>query len=114
MAPDGHRYGRISIVGGGTFEVQFPQAFGNIDICASSRTGPGYHDEDWEFGRDYPPVFVQWNTRRNLEECLLFASRGRLDLASLITHRVSLDEAPFACEKLVSSPDQILGVVINP
>jgi len=114
LAPDGHHYGRISIVGGGTFEAQFPQSFGNVDVCASSRPGPGYHDEAWESGADYPAVFVQWTTRRNMEECLLFAARGRLDFDSLITHRVALDEAPAACEELIASPGNAIGVILNP
>jgi NADPH:quinone reductase len=114
LAPDGHHYGRIVIVGGGKFEAQFPQKFGNIDVCASSRPGPGYHDEAWEFGRDYPPVFVQWTTRRNMEECLLFAARGRLNFKSLITQRVALEEAPAACEELIAHPERALGVILNP
>jgi threonine dehydrogenase-like Zn-dependent dehydrogenase len=114
LAPDGHRYGRISIVGGGEFRADFPQQFGNIDICASSRPGPGYHDEAWEFGRDYPPVFVEWTTRRNMEECLLFAARGRLDLGALVTHRFPLAEAPAACEELIAHPERALGVVLRP
>jgi len=113
-APDGHAYGCIVIVGGARFEAQFPVNFGNIDVRASSRPGPGYHDEAWEFGRDYPPVFVQWTTRRNMEECLLFAERGRLDYEALITHRVPLDEAPAACEELIAHPDRALGVILNP
>jgi threonine dehydrogenase-like Zn-dependent dehydrogenase len=114
LAPDGHHYGRISIVGGGTFEAQFPQSFGNVDVCASSRPGPGYHDEPWEFGRDYPPVFVQWSTRRNMEECLLFAARKRLDFGSLVTQRVALEEAPAACDELVAHPERAMGVILNP
>ncbi len=114
LAPDGHRYGRISIVGGGEFRVSFPQHFGNIDVCASSRPGPGYHDEEWEHGRDYPPVFVQWSTRRNMEECLLFAARGRLDFASLVTRRAPLEDAADACEELIAHPERALGVILAP
>jgi threonine dehydrogenase-like Zn-dependent dehydrogenase len=113
-APDGHRYGCIVIVGGAKFTAEFPTAFGNIDVRASSRPGPGYHDEAWEFGRDYPPVFVPWTTRRNLEECLEFAAAGRLNFPALITHRMPLDNAPEGCEELIRNPDRTLGVIFNP
>ena len=81
---------------------------------ASSRPGPGYHDEAWEFGRDYPPVFIHWTTRRNLEECLLFAAKKRLDYSALITHRMPLGDAPAGCEELIQHPDKAMGVILNP
>jgi len=113
-APDGHQYGTIVIVGGARFEAQFPTPFGNIDVRASSRPGPGYHDEAWEVGRDYPPALVEWHTRRNLEECLLFAARKRLNYEALITHRLPLEQAPEGCEELIHHPDRALGVILNP
>lgn len=113
-APDGHQFGTITIVGGSAFEARFPTPFGNIDVRASSRPGPGYHDEAWEFGRDYPPVFVQWSTKRNLEECLLFAAKKRLNYNALVTHRMPLDDAPAGCEELIQHPDKAMGVILNP
>jgi threonine dehydrogenase-like Zn-dependent dehydrogenase len=113
-APDGHRMGVIVIVGGARFESSWPVPFGNVDVRASSRPGPGYHDEEWEHGRDYPPVFVEWTTRRNLEEVLRAASEGTLAFAPLITHRAPLREAPAMCEELIEHPDRALGVILNP
>ncbi len=113
-APDGHKYGCITIVGGATFEAEFPTRFGNIDIRPSSRPGPGYHDKAWEHGADYPPVFVEWTTRRNIEECLRAEAEGKLDLESLITHRFPLERGPEACDLLVNHPDRAFGVILNP
>lgn len=113
-APDSHKMGVISIVGGARFTAEFPVGFGNVDVRASSRTGPGYHDEAWERGRDYPRVFVEWDTRRNMELLLEFIAQGRIDVSSLVTHRVSLEEAPAACEELIEHPEKALGVVIRP
>ena len=73
-----------------------------------------YHDEEWEHGADYPPVFMQWTTRRNLEECLRFMDTGHLKVSPLITHRVALDDAPEACEELIRNPNAALGVVFLP
>jgi threonine dehydrogenase-like Zn-dependent dehydrogenase len=113
LAPDTHHYGVVTIVGGAHFESSFTTRFGNVDIRTSSRPGPGYHDEAWEHGAEYAPVFVQWTTRRNIEECLRSAAEGRLDLASLITHRFPLDRGPEACDMLVERPQEALGVILN-
>jgi threonine dehydrogenase-like Zn-dependent dehydrogenase len=114
VAPDTHQMGRIVIVGGCTIQHQFAAALGNLDVRSAARTGPGYHDDPWEHGADYPSVFVPWNTQRNLEECLRFMEEGRIDVGPLITHQVPLGDAPAACDKLVTAPGEALGVVIEP
>lgn len=114
QAPDTHKMGRIVIVGGARIDHTFAAALGNLDVRSSARPGPGYHDEAWEHGADYPPVFVQWTTRRNMEECLRFMESGGLLAEPLITHRVSLDQAPDACEALIQTPNEALGVIVNP
>ncbi|MFH0911759.1 MAG: zinc-binding alcohol dehydrogenase [Planctomycetota bacterium] len=114
LAPDGHNMGVITIVGGAQFTGLFPVPFGNIDVRASSRPGPGYHDKEWERGRDYPPVFVEWNTRRNMEECLRFAAEGALKLEPLITHRLPLEKAAQGYQELIDNPNKTLGVILNP
>ncbi|MDP6380465.1 MAG: zinc-binding alcohol dehydrogenase [Phycisphaerae bacterium] len=115
VAPDGHKMGRIVIVGGSTFHAAgWPVAMGNMDIRPSARPGPGYHDVEWEHGRDYPPVFVQWTTRRNLEEVLVMASLGRLDFKGLITHRLPLEDFGQGAEALISTPNEALGVMLIP
>ena len=113
-APDTHQMGRIVIVGGARIDHTFAASLGNLDVRSAARTGPGYHDEAWELGEDYPPVFVQWDTRRNMETCLDFIDRGLLSVEPLITHRVPLTQAPEACEALIETPNAALGVVILP
>ncbi|MBI3944623.1 MAG: zinc-binding alcohol dehydrogenase [Armatimonadetes bacterium] len=114
LSPDTHRMGRVVIVGGATVQTPFAAAIGNVDLHSAARTGPGYHDDAWEHGDEYPAVFLPWNTRRNLEECLRFIREGRLLVEPIITHRVSLDEAPAACDALVERPNEALGVVVQP
>ena len=113
-SPDTHIMGRVVIVGGARIEHGFAASLGNLDVRSAARTGPGYHDEAWEHGADYPPVFIQWTTRRNLEECLFFMASGGLQVGPLITHRVALDDAPEACEALIQRPNEALGVVLVP
>lgn len=115
LTPDGHRMGRLVIVGGANFQATgWPVAMGNMDIRPSSRPGPGYHDEAWERGQDYPPVFVQWTTRRNMEETLRLAAAGRLKLEMLVTHRLPLEDFAQGAEALVSTPDRALAVILEP
>ncbi|MFA4015885.1 MAG: hypothetical protein RUDDFDWM_000984 [Candidatus Fervidibacterota bacterium] len=113
-APDTHKMGRIVVVGGCSASLNFPVPFGNMDIRASSRTGPGYHDEAWERGANYPPVFIRWDTRSNMKLIIKLIADGRLNVRRLITHEFPLDEAERACELLIEHPDQALGVVLKP
>ena len=65
---DGHPMGTMVVVGNPTFEYRNHEAgMTNIDIRRASRVGPGYHDDAWERGADYPPVFMRWTARTNLE-----------------------------------------------
>jgi len=115
LSPDGHPMGRMVIVGGAQFQTRnWPVAVGNMDIRPSSRPGPGYHDKEWEHGRDYPPVFVEWHTKRNLEEVLRFVVEGRLKVDMLVTHRLALEDFAEGAEALVSAPDTALGVILQP
>ena len=112
-APDTHKVGRIVIVGGASITHGFAAGLGNIDVISAARTGPGYHDEAYEHGADYPPVFVPWPTRRNLELVLRFMSEGRLKVKPLITDIVPIEHAAEACEKLIQTPGEALGVVFS-
>lgn len=113
-APDTHKMGKIIIVGGASLNLDFPIFLGNINIYSSSRTGPGYHDIEWEYGQDYPPVFVQWNTKRNIEEILILIKEKRLNVKSLITDIFPLTEISQAVEKIINFPDKTLGVILRP
>jgi len=114
QTPDGHRMGRIVIVGGAVVSHLFAAGLGNVDVRSAARTGPGYHDDEYEHGRDYPRVFVEWTTRRNLEECLRAIGDGRLKVEPLITHRLALGEIGRAVDLLVEEPGKALGVVLQP
>jgi len=114
QAPDTHRWGRIVCVGGATATLGLASSLGNVDIRSSARTGPGYHDEPWEHGDEYPDVIVKWHTRRNLEECLRAIAEGSLRVKPLISDVFPLDEAPAACEKIVSEPSETLAVILKP
>ncbi|MEW6751763.1 MAG: zinc-binding alcohol dehydrogenase [Candidatus Latescibacterota bacterium] len=114
QAPDTHRMGRIVIVGGAHVSHGFAAALGNVDVRSAARTGPGYHDEAWEHGAEYPRAFVEWTTQRNLAECLRAVAAGRLQVEPLITHRIRLENVAEAVDVLVQEPDKALGVILTP
>ena len=112
-APDTHKFGRIVIVGGANITHGFAAGLGNVDVISAARTGPGYHDEDYEHGADYPPVFVPWPTQRNLELSLRLISEGKVQVRPVITDMIPIDQAPEGCEKLIQTPNEALGVVFT-
>ena len=114
QAPDTHKMGRIVLVGGARVTHGFGAALGNVDVRSAARTGPGYHDEDYERGRDYPRVFVEWPTQRNLAECLRAMAAGKLQVESLYSHQFKLDQTAAAVDALVDNPAEALGVLFKP
>ena len=112
--PDGHHMGRITIVGGAEINHGFGAGLGNVDIRSAARTGPGYHDENYEQGNNYPKVFVEWDTKRNMSECLNSIQSGSLRVSHLYTHSFALDNFDQAVDVLVEKPSEALGVIVNP
>lgn len=114
LTPDGHQEGRIVAVGGLITTTQWAAAMGNLDVRSAARTGPGYHDDDWEHGRSvYPTSWVRWTTRTNLQLGFRLAAEGRLQLEPLITQRYSLDEVDTAVQQLLDHPNDAMGCVLT-
>ena len=115
LSPDTHLMGRICLVGGLTTQCSWGAGLGNLDLRSCARTGPGYHDERWERGlTEYPPVFMRWTTRSNMELALRYMAEGRLDVDVLTTHRIPLDRIDEAVTAHVGHPDQTLGTILLP
>ncbi len=111
VAPDGHPMGTMVVVGGAEFP--FTRTLTNMDIRRSSRTGPGYHDPEWERGTGYGDVFVRWNTRNNLELCLRLVAEGKIAVDLMTTHRVPFAEIEDRTPEITQDPDSILGMVFQ-
>jgi threonine dehydrogenase-like Zn-dependent dehydrogenase len=111
LSPDWHPMGVIVFVGGAGFN--FTGSLTNIDYRRASRTGPGYHDEAWEFGTAYPPVFMRWTTETNLQLCLRLIAEGKLKVDPLTTHTIPLEKVDEEISKALDDPDCMLGVVFT-
>ena len=63
-----------------------------LSFQVSCSYGPGRYDESYEQrGHDYPIGYVRWTEKRNFETILNAISTGQLDVKSLITERVPLE-----------------------
>ncbi len=108
---DTHPMGRIVVVGGARF--LYTSTLTNVDVRRASRTGAGYHDEAWEVGGDYPPVFVRWTSRGNVQLCMRLIATGRLHVDCLTTHTIPLEDVDAGVSAIIDEPDKILGVVFE-
>ena len=113
QSADGHIVGRIVSIGACRLDLMGGARMGNLDIRFASRTGPGYHDPEYELGADYPKGFVPFTTQRNLRELVRLMDEKRLNVAPLTTHRVPLEKYPDMAELLINQPDKALGVVLE-
>ena len=86
-----------------------------LTFRVSRSYGPGRYDAAYEQkGRDYPIGHVRWTETRNMDAFLQFVADRKLDLASLITHRFSLDEASRAYDLILGrTPEPFLGVLLT-
>lgn len=86
--------GRIVLVGVIGLDLRRDDFFKKeLTFQVSAAYGPGRYDESYEEkGNDYPIGFVRWTEKRNFEAVLSAIAHGQLDVNSLITERVKLDD----------------------
>lgn len=113
VSADTHAMGRIILVGGCKINVGGGAYSGNLDIRAASRTGAGYKDLEYEYGRDYPAAFVQFTTQRNLREIIQLIAEKRLIVDPMTTHCLPLKEVGKAADLLIDHPDKAMGIVLT-
>lgn len=85
--------GRIVLVGVIGLDIRRDDFYKKeLTFQVSCSYGPGRYDEDYENkGIDYPIAFVRWTEKRNFETILQSISSGALDVKSLITEKVDLE-----------------------
>jgi predicted dehydrogenase/threonine dehydrogenase-like Zn-dependent dehydrogenase len=86
--------GRIVLVGVIGLEIDRADFYEKeLTFQVSCSYGPGRYDEEYEQkGHDYPLAFVRWTEKRNFEAVLEAIRSGALDVKSLITERVKLED----------------------
>ena len=106
--------GRIVLVGVTGLELNRADFYEKeVSFQVSCSYGPGRYDSSYEAGgQDYPVGFVRWTEQRNFEAVLDMLALGRLDVASLISHRFAFEDAPAAYETL-SQDKGALGIILT-
>jgi len=86
-----------------------------LDFRISRAYGPGRYDAAYEQkGRDYPIGYVRWTEARNMEAFLTLLADGKLNLRSLITHRIPIGQARDAYDLIAGKVRKpFLGVLIT-
>lgn len=112
-SPDGIQQGTIVFCGGATITVSLAAPSGNLRILSSAKAGPGYRDEAFEAGADYPLGYVKWTVNRNIHTTLRAVADQKLQLDSLITHEYKFDDAMAAYEKLADPNTDAMAVLLK-
>ena len=106
--------GRIVLVGVTGLELSRADFYEKeLTFQVSCSYGPGRYDADYEeLGQDYPVGFVRWTQQRNFEAVLDMLETGALNVAPLISHRFSIDDANKAYDLLVQE-SAYMGIVLE-
>lgn len=106
--------GRIVLVGVTGLELSRDDFYKKeLSFQVSSSYGPGRYDPNYEEkGHDYPYAYVRWTAQRNFEAVLDMMADKRLDVAPLISHRFSIEEAEKAYQ-LICSNKPSLGILLD-
>jgi predicted dehydrogenase/threonine dehydrogenase-like Zn-dependent dehydrogenase len=107
--------GRVVVLGDvGMRLPRAPYYEKEIEVRLSRSYGPGRYDRSYEErGLDYPIGYVRWTERRNMAAFLDLVASGRVEVDSLVTQRISIDEAETAYERLLLSVEPSLGIVLT-
>src|ERR1700722_14784177 len=107
--------GRLLVVG--AVEMSFPwlqMYLKEIQLFMSRAYGPGSYDPRYEReGQDYPISYVRWTENRNMGEFLRLIGAGRVQVAPLVTHEFSLEEATAAYQTLLAPGSSSLAVMLR-
>jgi polar amino acid transport system substrate-binding protein len=85
-----------------------------LQVKMSCSYGPGRYDPSYEEkGIDYPPAYVRWTEKRNMESFQDLLHTGRIDLGYLTTHSYKLAEAPAAYDMMLRKEERFVGILIE-
>ena len=85
-----------------------------LDVRFSRSYGPGRYDSNYEEkGIDYPPGYVRWTERRNMESFLDLIGQGHVDLRPLGTRTYPFAKAEHVYQDVADGKNLALGIVFQ-
>jgi polar amino acid transport system substrate-binding protein len=85
-----------------------------LELRMSCSYGPGRYDINYEEkGFDYPPAYVRWTEKRNMEAFQQLLAERKIDIDYLTTHEFDLVDAPNAYDMIVNKTEPYLGIIIR-
>lgn len=105
--------GRIILVGVTGLDISRADFYEKeLSFQVSCSYGPGRYDEHYEQrGNDYPLPFVRWTEKRNFEAILHAIATNKLEVKSLITERVNLQNYAEIYDNFNSSKNSIASIL---
>lgn len=85
-----------------------------LDLKMSCSYGPGRYDPAYEEkGIDYPPAYVRWTEKRNMEVFQELVHSGNIDIGYLTTHVFGFDDAAKAYDLISTRSEPHVGIVLK-
>ena len=85
-----------------------------LDVRFSRSYGPGRYDDRYELeGIDYPPGYVRWTERRNIECFLDLLAHKNIEVDALVTGVFPVEEATTVYADLASGAVPAVGVLLS-
>ncbi len=85
-----------------------------LELRMSCSYGPGRYDLNYEEkGIDYPPAYVRWTEKRNMEAFHHLLADGKIDIDYLTTHEFDLVDAPKVYDMIVNKTELHMGIIIR-
>jgi predicted dehydrogenase len=106
--------GKVIVVGDIGLKIErLPWYEKEIDLRISTSYGPGRGDDKYELrGKDYPYAYVRWTENRNMQSYLELLRNKKINFASLVGGKYTLEQADLAY-KLLNSPKKPLAVLLS-
>jgi polar amino acid transport system substrate-binding protein len=85
-----------------------------LELKMSCSYGPGRYDINYEeLGIDYPYGYVRWTEKRNMQAFADMLANKKINMAKLISHVFSFNEAPKAYQLIVDKTEAFTGILLK-
>ena len=85
-----------------------------LELKMSCSYGPGRYELNYEEkGIDYPPAYVRWTEKRNMEAFQQLLADDKINIDYLTTHEFDLTDAPKAYDMIIDKTEPYLGIIIR-